>query len=384
MKYVIYLVLFFIPAMHLYCQDKTKGIDSLLRTYYKENEPGAFVFISQNNHTIFKKGYGMADLQTKEKINSNTNFNIGSLTKQFTAFCIVQMAEKKQLSLQDKLIKYFPDFNQKTGNLITVQQLLTHSSGIIDHYAFTDTSIIKHATDKDVLNAVKNIDSTYFTPGTKYRYSNTAYCLLAMIIEKISSIHYNDYIKKNIFIPLLMPHSVVLQTGKPIHLRALGYDYDADKNKFSQLDADEAIFFSTEGDGGIYTSADEYLHWFQSLQKPLPINKNTVQKCRSAQFSIDPLNKLSYGYGWFVGEKDTTKAVYHTGSNGGFRAIVFSIPSKNYSVTVFSNRTGIDLEKMVQQINEILGVTNNSFTKVEALVSFINSSPIFAPCKEIL
>jgi CubicO group peptidase (beta-lactamase class C family) len=384
MKYLIYSALFFLFPGRLHCQDNTKSIDSLLRTYYKDNVPGAFVLISKNNHTIFKKGYGLANLQTKEKISSNTSFNIGSLTKQFTAFSIVQLAAKKQLSLQDKLIKYFPGFNNKTGSLITIRQLLTHSSGIVDHYAFTDTSLIKHAADIDVLNAVQNIDSTYFIPGTKYRYSNTAYCLLAMIIEKISGMPYNDYIKKNIFTTLSMRHAVVLQTGKPIYNQAYGYDYDSSKNKFSKLDADEAIFFSTEGDGGIYVSAGEYLLWYQSLQKPLPVNKSTVQKCRSPQFMIDTMNKLSYGYGWFVSEKDVVKAVYHTGSNGGFRAIVFSVPSKNYMITIFSNRTGIDLEKLVRQINEILGVTNNSFTKIEAFVSFINSSPIFAPCKEII
>ena len=383
MKYAACSLLIFLAGLKLYCQNNTKTIDSLLKTYYKENEPGAFVYISKNNKTIFKKGYGLANMQSKEKINNTTNFNIGSLTKQFTAFCIVQMAERKQLSLQDKLIKYFPDFNPQTGNLITIQQLLTHCSGIIDHYAFTDTSIIRHASDKDVLNAVKNIDSTYFIPGTKYRYSNTAYCLLALVIEKISGISYNDYIKKNIFAPLAMQHSIVLKTGKPIYKQAVGYDFDSSKNLFSRLDADEAIFFSTEGDGGIYTSADEYLHWYQSLQQPSPANKTVVQKCLSAQFLIDPLNKLAYGYGWFVSEKDNAPAIYHTGSNGGFRAIVFTIPSKNYIVAVFSNRTGIDLENLVHQINEVTGVTNNSFTKTEALVSFINSSPIFAACKEI-
>ena len=129
---------------------------------------------------------------------------------------------------------------------------------------------------------------------------------------------------------------------------------------------------------------EEYLHWYMSLQKPAPANKTTVQKIRSPQFTIDRANKLSYGYGWFLSEKDSVKAVYHTGSNGGFRAIVFSIPIKHYMIAIFSNRTGIDLEKLVLQINEILGVTNNSFTKTEALVSFIDSSPIFAPCKEIL
>jgi len=384
MKRLIFSLLFYMLIPPVYCQDNITRIDSLLQTYYRDNEPGAFVLVSRKNHIIFKKGYGLANLQTQEKINSQTNFNIGSVTKQFTAFCIVQMAAAKKLSLQDKIIRYLPAFNTKTGNAVTIRQLLTHCSGIIDHYAFTDTNRIKHATDYDVLQAVKNIDSTYFPPGTRYRYSNTAYCLLAMIIEKISGMSYRAYIKKNIFTPLAMQHAVVLQTGKPVYRQALGYEYDSNRHVFNRLDAGEAIFFSTEGDGGIYVSAGEYLRWIQSLQQPTAANKAIVQQCRSSQFLIDPMNKLSYGYGWFVSEKDNPKAVYHSGSNGGFRAMVFTLPSKNYIVTIFSNRTGIDLENLVSQINEILGVTNNSFTKVEALVSFINSSPIFAPCKEIL
>ena len=384
MKCIIYTALFFLPSANLYCQQPAKSIDALLRTYYKATEPGAVVLISKNQQVVFKKSYGVASLTGMKKLNSSTLFNIGSLTKQFTAFCIVQLAERKKCSLQDKLIQYFPDFNPRTGRLITLQQLLTHSSGIIDHYAFTDTSMVKHATNKEVLLAVKNIDSTYFIPGTQYRYSNTAYCLLALIIEKISGMPFNEYVKKTIFDPLSMQHSVELQTEKSIPNSAFGYEFDSSKNSFRKLDAAESIFFSTEGDGGIYTSAEEYLRWWQSLQQPVPANKRVIAKARSSQFSIDALQRLWYGYGWFVSKKDSSTAVYHTGSNGGFRAIVFTIPSKQYMVVIFSNRTGIDLEKMVKQINDILHVTNNSFTKTASLVSFINTSPIFAPCKEII
>ncbi len=383
MKCITFWLASLLYAAPVFCQQPVKEIDALLKTSYKDNEPGAFVTITVNHTLVFKKGYGVASTQTNEKITSSTNFNIGSITKQFTAFCIVQLAAKKQLSLQDKLIQYFPDFNPVTGNAITIRQLLTHSSGIIDHYNFTDTGIIKHATDKDVLQAVKKIDSTYFAPGTQYRYSNTAYCLLAMIIEKVSGMPYHLYLKKNIFTPLSMHHSEVLQIGKPIYRQAIGYDHQNNSAPFSRLDANEAIFFSTEGDGGIYTSADDYLRWLKFLHQSSSANKETVRQCLSAQYPVDAANKLSYGYGWFISEKDSAKAVYHTGSNGGFRAIVFTIPSQRYTISIFSNRTGVDLEKLVQQINDILGVTNNSFTKLEALVSFMDSSPNFAPCKEI-
>ena len=384
MKPVFSTVLSLLIVTCLQSQDDTKKIDALLRTYYKADAPGAMVIISKNQHTIFSKGYGLANMHSKEKIDAFTNFNIGSLTKQFTAFCILQLAAQQQLSLQDPLIKYFPDFNRQTGQSITLRHLLTHSSGITDHYAYTDTNSVKHATDKDVLQAVRNIGSTYFTPGSNYRYSNTAYCLLAMVIEKLSGLSYSRYMRQHVFQPLAMTHSSVLQLGVPIMKRAYGYEYDSSKNTFRQLDAAESIFFSTEGDGGIYTSANEYLQWYRSLQTPATKNKHWVPLLQSPQFPISATEKLFYGYGWFVSRKDSAGAVYHTGSNGGFRAIVFSIPSKDYLVVIFSNRTGIDLEKLVGQINDILHVTNNSFTKIEALVSFIHSSPIFAPCKEII
>lgn len=382
MKWIIYWFLFFPAALPVYCQHNIKAINALLQTIYKDDEPGAFVMINRNGRVLFEKGYGIANLQTQQKITSSTHFNIGSVTKQFTAFCIVQLAAKKKLSLQDKIIQYFPGFNRVTGNRISIQHLLTHSSGIIDHYAFTDTNLVKHANDADVYHAVKNTDSTYFAPGSQYRYSNTAYCLLALIIEKISGMPFAQYVQQNIFMPLSMQHARVLEMKKPICQRSYGYEYNGSNHTFTRLDADESIFFSTEGDGGIYVSGPEYLRWFKSLQHPLPENVAVVQQCRSAQHPVNAAVHLSYGYGWFISEKDSATAVYHTGSNGGFRAIVFTIPSLDYMVSIFSNRTGIDLESLVQQINSLLGVTNNSFTKTEELVSFLDSSPNFAPCKK--
>ena len=179
-----------------------------------------------------------------------------------------------------------------------------------------------------------------------------------------------------------MSHSQVLKVNNPIDNRVLGYD--TLQNGFKRLDMNDAIFFSTEGDGGIYTSVSDYLKWFNSLQTGKLLSKEWIDKARSAQFPIDEKNKLSYGFGWFINDQNELKEVYHTGSNGGFRAISFSIPSKNYLVVIFSNRTGIDLENIVQGINKILRTAGKSYTKIDALESFNNSSLIFAPCKEII
>jgi CubicO group peptidase (beta-lactamase class C family) len=358
-------------------------VDSLLKTIYSNDAPGISIAILQKRNPVFKKNYGLADMETKEKISSITNFNIGSLTKQFTAMGILQLAEKKKLSLNDHLRKFFQDFNKKVANKITIKELLTHSSGIIDHYDYSDTKNMKHAHDADVLNAVRNIDTTYFEPGTHYRYSNTAYCLLALIIEKASGMSYPDYIKKNVFQPLGMNNTFVWNENEIIPDKANGYEYNDSTKNFARSGADESIFFSTEGDGGICTSINDYLKWINALQAKKIFSKENINMARSPHFTIRQEKKLSYGYGWFIDESSIFKKVYHSGSNGGFRAFSFSIPEEEYIVVIFSNRADINLEKLVLEINKILRPKLKPFAGLETFISFQDCSSIFAACKKI-
>ncbi len=241
-------------------------IDSLLKTIYKSDAPGISISIIQKGKLIFKNNYGVADLETKTNLNSKTNFNIGSLTKQFTALAILQLADSKKFSLDDHLNKFFPALDKKVAETVTVKELLTHSSGIIDHYDLSDTKDLKHAHINDVLNAIQNTDSTYFVPGSHFRYSNTSYCLLSLIVEKVSGVSYAQYLKKNIFKPSGMKKTVVWSEKEKIENEASGYEFDSATNSFKESGANENIFFSTEGDGGIYTSVDDYLKWFAALQ----------------------------------------------------------------------------------------------------------------------
>jgi len=335
-------------------KDLWRRVDSLLLTIYKNDEPGISIAIVREGKTIFKNNYGITDLKTKTNITSETNFNIGSLTKQFTALAILQLAERKKISLDDHLAKFFPGLNKKLADVITIRELLTHRSGITDHYELTDTRTMKHAHIRDVFDAIKNTDSTYFTPGTHFRYSNTAYNLLALIIEKQSRMSYSGYLKKNIFIPLAMQHTLVWSENEKIEKEASGYAFDSATNHFKNSGADENIFFSTEGDGGIYTSVDDYLKWFAALQSGKKFSNKIVKEARSAQFLIDKKGQLSYGYGWFIDASSSPAKIYHSGSNGGFRAYSFSIPDKNFLIVIFSNRDNVDLNEVVKEIYKIL------------------------------
>jgi CubicO group peptidase (beta-lactamase class C family) len=323
----------------------------------------------KDDKIVFQKSYGIINIDIKQNITASSNFNICSLTKQFTAVAILQLAEKNKLTLNDKLSRFFPDMNKKVADVVTVKELLTHSSGIVDHYDYTNTTGMMHAHNIDVYKAIKNVDSTYFIPGTKFRYSNTAYCLLALIIEKLSGLNYNEYMKENIFKPAGMMHTIIWNENVPVNNEVTGYDLDSASHSFNVAGPDESIFFSTEGDGGVYTSINDYIKWFQALQSSKIFSKSITDQARSMQFIIDKEKKVGYGFGWFIDKNDSQEKVYHSGSNGGFRTYSFTIPSKNILIVILSNRDDIDLEKLVQEIIHIELPSLKPFIKIEDLTS---------------
>jgi CubicO group peptidase (beta-lactamase class C family) len=365
--------LFAIPCLMLSmaivgkAQNESARTDSLMSSIYQSGRPGAAIAVIKDGSVVFKKGYGIADLDSKAPITPSTNFNICSMTKQFTAYAVLQLQYEGKLSLDDKLSRFFPDFAPGVASVVSVRQLLTHSSGIMEHYSFVDKALYKEFWDKDVLTAIRAVDSVHFPPGSRYRYSNAAFCLLALIIEKLSGETYPAYIRNHVFAPLDMTRSDVIHSDFKISDRAFGYE--SEKDTFRIADARESLFFSTMGDGGVYTSIDDYLRWIAAIQEKRVLDPDLVNEAQSAQFPIDTARSLSYGFGWFVAGSGDSKLVYHTGSNGGFRTIVLMKPSAKYAVIIFSNRTGVDLEDLVRIINGIYSIDDKSFVKLDSLIS---------------
>lgn len=342
-------------------------VNALLDSVFPKNEPGIAVEIMDEGKVIFSRGYGLADIPTKVQNLATTNFNIASLTKQFTAVGILYLAEKGQLSLSNTLQQYFTDMNPMVSQRITIKELLSHSSGILDHYDFVRKEGLRHGYARDVYEAIKDKDSLYFEPGTAYRYSNTAYCLLGMIIEKISGLSYADFMKRYIFLPVGMTNTAVWCENQTILQPATGYDKDTTTGQFRKSQAEEHIFFSTEGDGAIYTSPKDYTKWFNALQHDKIISYKSLLAARSIQNPIGI--HIGYGYGWFVGKNQYPTYVYHSGDNGGFRTYSFTVPVLDYMVVIFANRSDVDIEAIVQQINQIIHPELKAFTPIEEKTS---------------
>ena len=192
-------------------------LDAELQKVFKQDEPGGSVYIEQDGKVLYKNSFGLADLNTKEKFTSKTISNTGSITKTFVAYGILKLAKEGKLSLDDGILKYFPDFkNASLVQKVTLKHLITHTSGISDVRPVKEQrTFYLTARDKENFEPLKSIDKMEFEPGTQWNYSNPAYNGLALIIEKVSGMRWQDYLIKNIFKPSGMSNSKITDGDYP-------------------------------------------------------------------------------------------------------------------------------------------------------------------------
>lgn len=332
---------------------------------YPKTMPGAALLIVKDNKIIFKEGFGIADMYKYKKITPDTHFRMASVSKQFTAMCILVLQKQGKLKITDPAKKYLPSLPE-FANTITIKNFMTHTSGIADYESLIPEDQKEQVTDADVLRLLSKSDSLYFSPGTRFRYSNTGFCLLTQIVEKVSGISYPDFIQKNIFLPLRMTKATIYKKNKKIFDRAYGYHFDNSQWKF----ADQSITSATMGDGSVYTSLNEYRNWIQQLWKW----QSEDSLLNPFQSHAKVSSKLSYGYGWFIArEKDGTSAYFHSGESTGFHNIVYQNPSKKLMIVLFSN---CDDDRVAQAFNEVSAMLNIAFDAVPAgktLFEFLSS-----------
>ncbi len=306
-------------------------LDSIMRSTTQPTLPGAALLVVVDGKTIYKNGYGLANVETKSTITPETNFRMASVSKQFTAMGILLLEKEGKLSLDDPLTKFFTDFNPHVGQQIRIRHLLTHSSGILDYESLMDQNQHEQLLDADVLTLLKNRDSLYFKPGTQFRYSNSAYCLLALVIEHVSGRSFASFIRQQIFQPLHMTQSTIYEAGKPIANRAMGYRKKADSFVFS----DQSVTSATKGDGGVYTSLTDYHKWADALRKGTLLDL-TKTRTRIGK-AIPQIPGSYYSAGWFY-RQPNNPVLFHSGSTCGFTNYVVSIPAKQFLMAYFSNK----------------------------------------------
>lgn len=311
-----------------------KGLDSILNKSIGINEPGIALYIENDGKILYNKGLGTWGDNSDKVLNPNTNFRLASVSKQFTAMCILLLEQDKKLSFDDPISRYFPELPKSIADKITVRNLIVHNSGIIDYEEVMDNSITKPLLDLDVLYILSKQEKTYFNIGTEFRYSNSAYALMALIVERVSGKSFPQFMKERIFKPLKMKNSMVYEASTKIPNRSYGFAKDKNGNIYPN---DQSLTSAIQGDGGVYTSLNEYKKWTHALWNNTLLDLSSVLKRLNSP--IKEVTNSYYGPGWFYFESEKP-ALFHSGSTCGFSTYSINIPSQKTSIVYFSNLAG--------------------------------------------
>lgn len=310
-----------------------KKIDEIFAGYNNPALPGAAVMVIKDGKINFQKGYGLANVESDIPINAFTNFRLASITKQFTAMSILLLIEKGEINFNTTLKEIFPDF-PVFGSTINIKHLLQHTSGLIDYEDLIHDSVTIQLKDKDVLDLIMLTESTYFEPGSKHKYSNSGYALLALTVEKFSGKPFRDFLKENIFQPLGMNNTIAFENNiNEVSNRAYGYTITENGIDLT----DQSVTSAVLGDGGIYSSLNDLYLWDQSLYKEALINKKYLQESWTPGITSEGA-EFPYGYGWHIEKRYNSDVIFHTGSTRGFRNIIYRIPERNFTIVILTNR----------------------------------------------
>lgn len=331
-------------------QEDWTDVEELFKTFDRPGSPGVTVGVIRDGKFVFAKGWGLADVEAKLPSGPSVNYRLASVSKQFTAMCVLILKERGKLSLDDPLTKFFPGF-PAYGKEIRVRNLLQHTSGLIDYEDVIPAEMTEQLLDKDVLAILKGQDRLYFPAGTQYKYSNSGYALLALIVEAASGKRYADFLREAIFAPLGMGGAVAYEKGiSEVARRA--YGYTEKDGRFERTDQSRTS--AVLGDGGIYCSIEDYAKWDAALYTEKLVPRVTLDEAFSAGKLADGA-PTRYGYGWFTDEMHGTKRLYHNGGTIGFNHAVTRLPEKKLTVIVLMNRDGEGVSrKLCDQVVELL------------------------------
>ena len=336
-------------------------IDAIFAPLVTPGSPGLAAIVLRSGDVVFQQSYGRANLDSRAAITPDTDFRLASFTKQFTATGIMLLVHDGRLSYDDTLTKVFPDF-PAYGSAITVRMLLTHTSGLKDYedlyaaqFPGIEDSKVPQIQDAQILALMKQQTATDFRPGSQWRYSNSGYAMLAMIVEKISGKSFSDFLHERIFAPLRMNNTLAYEKGNnEVPHRALGYT----KNNGKWIEADQSSTSAVLGDGGIYSNVDDLAKWDRALRD------HTLMSAAEMQPAFTPVNvsggaktddgePAQYGFGWFLDPYKGRKRSWHSSTTTGFRTYIARFTDEGLTVIILCNRDDLKPGTLAEQVADL-------------------------------
>jgi CubicO group peptidase (beta-lactamase class C family) len=354
---IVFLGLFLLIGIYnVSCgQTKIDKLDKLISAYADYGQFNGSVLVAEQGKVIYKKGFGLANMEWNIPNQPGTKHRLGSITKQFTSMLIMQLVQHGKLKLDASISTYLPDYPKRNGDAITIHHLLTHTSGIPDFTSFPNFSkdIMRNTYRPEELVNYFADSTLEFTPGERFTYSNSGYTLLGVIIEKVTGTSYERVLQDNILTPLNMNNTGYDHNSTLLKNRASGYN----KIGRSYTNASFADMSVPYAAGALYSTVEDLYLWDQALytEKLLP------KKYMDLLFTKHIWEGRSYyGYGWFIGEmpigktQEQVQTISHGGSINGFNTLITRIPSDKSLIVLLNNTGGAPLQEMTAAISGIL------------------------------
>lgn len=337
-------LLFVVCSTHAATSDAIQNANRLMQPYTGD-VPGAALLVIRDGVPLIRRGYGMANLGQHMAAAPDTNYRLASVTKQFTAASILLLAEDGKLKLDDSIRHWLPSLPPMTDK-VTLRELLSHTGGLIDYEDLMPANTTEQLNDNDVLRMLSASTKSYFAPGTAYRYSNSGYVLLGLVVEKASGESLPAFMQQHIFKPLHMDHTLLYVRGGP-EVSHRAYGYSEENSVWKRTDQD--LTSATRGDGGIYSSIDDLAKWDAALYD------NRLLSDASRKLAFSPHAKVvgepyeaSYGFGWRI----TGDTLWHSGESIGFRNVIVRWPKQHLTIILLSNRNDPEPYRTVLAIAE--------------------------------
>ena len=352
MKKLITVFLFlFVILNNASTQTIQEKLDNLLDTYNRYGIFNGTVLVADSTGILLEKGYGYANFDENIKNTPQTQFRIGSVTKQFVATVIMQLVEEGKIGLNDPISRYIPEYRKDTGDSVTIHQLLNHTSGIRSYtnipgwwadstkFEFTEDHMLKHALAQDF----------DFTPGSDYAYNNTGYYLLAIIAERAAGVPYELLLRQRIFDPAGMNSTGVERSNFPPPNLAQGYI----RKGLNFVEDDFFLMTNAKGAGDVYSTVGDMYKWDRALYGSEYLSDISKEKMWSPYLN-------EYGYGWVITEFaykddiDTTLMIWHTGGINGFNTMFARLVEMDASIIICNNTGPTSLMHMTANIRRVL------------------------------
>jgi len=323
-------------------------VDKLFADVDKPDSPGAAIAVIKDGTVVYKRGYGIANLEYNVPITPSTVFHVASVSKQFTAFAVTLLANQGKLSLDDDIRKYLPEVPD-FGKKITVRNLIHHTSGLRDQWellAMGGWRLDDVITKEHILKMVRNQKELNFDPGQEHLYSNTGYTLLAVIAERVSGQPFPEFTAANIFRPLGMTNTHFHDDHQMI-VKNRAYSYSSSSNGFRLA----ALNYANVGATSLFTTAEDLAKWvlnFEDKKIGAPVIDQMQQKG-----TLNSGKQLDYAFGLSIGPYRGLNTVGHSGGDAGYRSFVFWFPDQRFGVVVLSNLGSFNPSRVARQIADI-------------------------------